>query len=412
MVLTLALQWSVVSLAPRAGYFLVAGTGSSVATEYFGAAQSVGDPAAYCRTYPQAMAQGHHVATHPPGAVLTYWLLLRVYHSRVCPSATFAALAEMVIGAPREAIAQAAASYPGMILAPKDVGAALFCCVTFGTCAALAILPLYRLARHVTRRSTALLVCALFALAPGPVLFFQGLDALIALLCVTGLALATEAVTRGRPAVGAAAGLLLGLCGWITFGAGAAVVVVGASGVWLACRTVTPLRRRAWAAMGAGAVAWLGAMAALHLACGGQLPAIFAQAMRAHRALTWVGFHRDYPTWVLLNLVEIAVFAGFPTVARIVEGGASIASRRAAGLVDVIGLVTLAVLLALNFAGSVRGEVGRVWLFLMPPLMLWAGARLSVPQTARRRPAALALVVTLLQTAALGLALTPVMRPY
>ena len=414
VVLVLAFQWSIASLAPQAGFYLVAGTGSSVATEYFGVARTVRDPWAYCRTYATTQRSGHHVATHPPGAVLTYWLCLRVYDSPSFPRRAFETLSEQVIGAPLGDIASAANSYPGTSLAPGDVGAALFCCLAFGACAALSVLPLYWLARRAATRSTALVVCCLFALTPAPVLFFQGLDAPILLLAVTALASAYEAVTRRSLWAAALCGLALGLMCTMTFGATASLATVGALAGVLLCRVRGADRPRAWAAVGVGAAVWLGIVVALDLACGGRLPAIFSQAMAAHRELTWEGMERRYVTWVGLNLVEFFVFLGLPALVALTAalGHALRSGRRGLHAGELVGLIGLLVLLALDVSGSVRGEVARVWLLLMPPLILWAG--LWVRRALRDAPAAAAatILLSLVQVILLGGFLTPVVLPY
>lgn len=412
--LVFALQIAVASLAPRAGFFLVAGTGSSVATEYFAVARSIGDPWVYCRSYAATQPLGHHVATHPPGAVLTYWLCLRLYDSPLFPGGAFASATDRIVGAPSSEIARAANSYPGGNLSAADVGRAMFCCLALGLCGALTLVPLYWLASRAASRTTAIVVCALFALTPAPVLFFQGLDALVLLLATTATALAYAAVKRQRLGAGAVGGLVLGLLCTITFGATAALVTVGALSLLLIGRLPKTQRRRAGVCAAVGLGVWLAAILTLHLLCGGQLPLIFRQAMDAHRALTWEGFGRSYSTWIGLNVVEFVCFLGFPgfVALGLATGGAVRRRLRGLGDAELIGLVGVCVLLALDLSGSVRGEVARVWMFLMPPLILWAGHRLRRMLTERRSEAILAVVLSLVQALLLGVTLTPVVLPY
>lgn len=409
--LTFALQLSVASLAPQAAFGLIAGTASSVATEYFGVAAGVQDPWAYCRTYAETQREGHHVATHPPGAVLAYRLCLQLRDSPLFPGEAFDALTEQLVGAPREQIAAAVGSYPSTTLAPQQVGAALLCCAIFGLCAALTLLPLYWLASRVASRSTALVVCCLFALSPAPVLFFQGLDAPILLLAATALALAHAAVTRQSTGLGALCGLTLGLMSSVTFGVTAALATIAAVAGVLVFRLAPAERPRAWKAIAGGALVWLACVLVLHVLCDGKLHVIFAQAMAAHRKLTWEGMARGYITWVGLNVVEFAVFLGLPALvavaAQAIRGG-----WRGRPAPELIGLVGVLVLLALNASGSVRGEVGRVWLFLMPPLIVWAGH--WVRRRLRDAPAVAVttLALSLVQVLLLGWLLTPVVLPY
>jgi len=209
-------------------------------------------------------------------------------------------------------------------------------------------------------------------------------------------------------------GLTLGLLCTITFGAMAALATVALAAGLLARRLRVEQRRRAYICLAVGAAIWLAAMVVLHLLCDRKLPLIFTQAMAAHRHLTWAGFHRRYAVWVVLNLVEFACFLGLPTLVAVFAGVGRTARRglSAMGRADLIGLAGLLVLLVLNLSGGVRGEVGRVWMFMMPPLVLVAGAWLSAAPHRKRELALLTAALTLGQLLLLGWALTPIVRPY
>jgi hypothetical protein len=103
------------------------------------------------------------------------------------------------------------------------------------------------------------------------------------------------------------------------------------------------------------------------------------EALFAHREVTVAEQARTYWKWVVMNPVEVAVFAGLPlTLAGL---WAIPEVRRDPGR---RGLNTFLLAAAIAFAlldlsGTVRGEVGRIWLFLMWPLAMAAAPALERP---------------------------------
>ncbi len=408
VVLVFALQWAVVGLADEGTFKLIASTASPVSTEYFTVAWELTDPWEFCRGYADVLADNryHHVATHPPGAVLFYWLCIGI-----CPDRFFEDIATVAVGVHPDLIASLASEIRGVSMVTEQVGPALFSCAVLGLCAALVLVPLHALARSLAGRRVALLACGLYALAPAPILFFQGLDALIALLALTAIALAHSALDRGCWGRGAAAGIVLALACFISFGA---VAAVGVTAVYAALYTLRagPAARRTLLWVGvAGAVGFIVTMGIEHFICGGRLPAIFTQAMASHREFTWVEHSRTYLTWLGMNPLEFAWFMGLPVCVII---GYAIRRLLAEGGTrgSTLGLAALAVLALLVVSGSVRGEVGRVWLLLMPPLIIWAACWLSADAPRKRSLACILGCLMLVQLLVMGATLTPVVMPY
>ncbi len=415
ILLAFALQLAVAGLAPDATFLLIAATASPISTEYFSMAWEITDVGDFLREYPVAMTHSrHHVATHPPGAVLFYWACIRIYQSRLFPQTLFDGFTEIVVGAPRASIASEASALPGVSLDPDGVGPALFSCLVLGACAALSLVPLYHLARAAAGRATALSVCMLFAISPAPVLFFQGLDSFLLLLAATAIALMYLGLRGGRLLWPAVAGVTIGVGFLGSFGAGAAGVVVGLLAVLWALRRQRPGMNWGWLALAAFAAGWVLVVVAGHIAFGMKLHVIFRQGMAAHREVTWIGFQRSYWTWLGLNMVEFGCFLGLPVCVCVIGAAREVAGRgwQALGRADLVGLAGAAALVALNLSGSVRGEVGRVWLFMMPPLVLWAGHWLRSAVPGKGGLAVYTAALTLAQLVFLGLTLTPVVMPF
>lgn len=77
---------------------------------------------------------------------------------------------------------------------------------------------------------------------------------------------------------------------------------------------------------------------------------------------------RSYATWVLFNLWDLGLFLGCPVFVLFCRRVYLARRRGDAGWSSArwITLATCAALLMLNFSGTVRGEVGRIWLPIMP----------------------------------------------
>src|SRR5690606_21926035 len=81
--------------------------------------------------------------------------------------------------------------------------------------------------------------------------------------------------------------------------------------------------------------------------------------------------NRGYFPWVFYNLYDFIIFIGFGVTilygAAVYKWLRSIHKRQKS---DYLLVGTFVMLLMLNLSGSVRGEVGRIWIPLMPFLLL------------------------------------------
>jgi hypothetical protein len=143
-----------------------------------------------------------------------------------------------------------------------------------------------------------------------------------------------------------------------------------------------------WTAAGLAvmAVGWALPWALAYLVWRMDFFALMRFGMDSHYSL--VTARRDYGLWWWMNLADYALWLGPSSLVLGLAGTLWLWRRwRAARFSDLAGLAVVAwfTLLLLNFSGTTRGEVGRLWMFLMPfPVIFslalpWRGhARLAV----------------------------------
>jgi hypothetical protein len=122
-----------------------------------------------------------------------------------------------------------------------------------------------------------------------------------------------------------------------------------------------------------GRAALIGATGAGFLACvvagwldSGANPFVIWRWNLHHHARFYDEYPRTYGLWIWANAVELAIAIGLPTIVWLV-----------AGLMAPRGLpraawATLSVLLLVDLTGRNMGEVARLWILFMPPLLLAA----------------------------------------
>jgi hypothetical protein len=101
------------------------------------------------------------------------------------------------------------------------------------------------------------------------------------------------------------------------------------------------------------------------------------EALRIHRE--FFTEPRAYPLWLAFDPLDLAVFVGLPVAVSLIVAAAHAAERlraRAALSPDeAFRLAALAMLALLLLSGQTRGEVGRIWIPIMPVLLVAALAR-------------------------------------
>jgi hypothetical protein len=406
---------------------------SPVSTTYFAISREVHSVRDYLANYHQIMPTlPYHAATHPPGVTLLF-LAVR----RACAALTPASAAS----SPVIARVQFYADRMGVGFPPEDAAAAIASALLLAMAGSASILPIYLLAGQLAGPRGALCAAALTGSLPALVLLPASADQLVLLAAAVTIWLAYAAWRHSNPALALLPGIAFALGMFVSLGFAAvgawlalwaALGVLGAAGRGEAARR---LLGRAGVALGGFAAVYL----TLFLATGYRAWTVAYLGLFAHRRATTVEFPRTYWKWVLMNPVEMAVFAGLALVVAALWAkvscwaspgllgrsssscptGLGLLGRRSSSCPTGLGLLGrsssscptglglraflvswLIVVAALDLSGTVRGEVGRIWLFLMWPLALAAGEWLS---RAERYAAALTLVVMMQLAQALAM---------
>jgi hypothetical protein len=396
---------------------IIAALWSDVATEYFGAAYQINDARQFGREYaskwqkPASPFQAH-IATHPPGAVLWFYGARRIYEAVPPLQSGFTSLAQSLTRLPMSELQESAAllrhtSSVGMgapappVLPASAIGGALWAAFLLGMSLVITIPAVYGLAAMGgdgdAGEVRGLFAVGLWVLAPAVNLFAFTLDAPIAAGTVWTLFLAAKsmesAATRPKAARGwmLGAGVLLALTSFISIGAlTVGVIVVLALALFRRDQLVPRLLELG----GAFLLTWV----VLALAFSFNPIQVVLNATGVHRYATLS--RRSWAPWTFMNLLMWVPFVGYPLLVCLLrrEKPVSIGAQ--------IGLASLATLLLLTLSGNVRGEVERLWLFLVAPVALWAASAAVSP---RWRGALLGIqaIQTLLMAATLG----PLVRP-
>ena len=345
-----------------------------------------------------------HLSDHPPGPVLLHWAVNRSVRAS-------SALTDALY--PGEGLHRLAERrYARRPLERADLAGVAASALLFRLLAALVVVPAYILGRMAYGPRAGLIGAALAALVPALHVFGPYPDQVQPVIALTVLCLFWRSVDAraGRWPWAAAAGvaLFVGLQFTMAFltlvftmGAIAALRVVralcsvrhaGGGGPGPSAGDAPPADRtwRKWAALGlAGAVGVLVPALAVFLLLDYDVVGVWALCLRKHAGFART-FGRTYWKWALFGPVEVALFAGVPVAMAMLRrasrqaAGCFVRTRRAQGgaeahpfRCDVLLWAVLLTGVALNVSGKGLGEVARLWMFLMPPMAVAAGAGLA-----------------------------------
>ncbi len=360
-------------------------TCSISALPYFGAAIEAGSLQAlvdeYVRDYTRD-AQPERLRTHPPAATAYYLLARRA----ILGSEWLTGLARSVIargGLPPEYADRLAIGRTALPLTADDVAAGtlasilitIFGALTPAACffLATAVLPL----RHALQATVlSAVIPSLLIVAPG----IEGTGVVLALsssgalLWAARLATGSAEAPARRPgalALALLSGLLWAAAILWTVGLLAVALPVGA--VLLRSLLVErDARAGTLLTLGVACAGFVGVHAVIYLVSGYSLPLHLVGIMSSQRDIM-AAAGRDRLTWTWMNLYDFALFLGPAlTIAAIAGTARLVRSIRTADAAAWLCLGGVAALVLLDLSGTTRGEVGRIWVFLMPFFALTA----------------------------------------
>lgn len=356
------------------------------------------DPLAFLRAHarllPQLTQGKKHAATHPPGPVL--W-----YRGALASCERSPILTEMLL-----AMAGVERSDSQRTLGRALRAAALLGALGLGLLGVLTLWPLASLGEALGLAPLpAARIATLWALLPGPALVTPALDATVALAvtaCSVLLARAARSsLLRRTLALAGLAGICGGLGVFTSYGA-VTFLALGALAVIAAASRERPQLIRAISAStlaGAGTVLVAFGVPAL---LGHQPLAALRTALDVHRALFTAP--RSYALWLVFNPLDFALFLGLPVAIAglwaLRHSLRCLVSHVPLGTRARFRLALAAGLLVLLLLGVTRGEVGRLWIPLMPLVLVAAFAEGPEEPSAAEATGIAALVATLTLTIA------------
>jgi len=345
--------------------------GKPGANRYHQAAREIGRLGPVLRDYPQWMRGPHKlIVTHPAGPLTLFWSLNHVFAGHEQAAKRFVGWCEDVLAsgvhvkAPEEASGELFRT-----MSYADLAGAWLASFVLRLVAALAALPAYAMARRLYGREAAFTAAGLVAATPSLLLFSPGLDQLFPAIAATACWLGWTAGERrsvgraGLTGLAISAGLFFSLSFVVVAGWAALLAVAG-----LSRGAARPSGRDLAKLLAGGCVGLLVPAAALYLALGYDSFAVWRQCVAANAKFN-AQSGRAYWTWALIDPVEYLVFLGIPAACLLVSRVASEVGRlprRWVREADWPSLIVAGLLVVLNVAGVNRGEVGRLWMFLMP----------------------------------------------
>ena len=329
---------------------------------YTVAREQMGHPRRFLAEYPGWIEKQDslHIGTHPPGLFVAARVLIDAMEAH--PAA-----ARWAVDFSPSSVASTARLYRENMGLSREHAAALVLtgALTLLACA-LTVVPLYGLARTLLPAPAAWASAAFWPLVPSALLFQPTADTAFPLLSTTALALACRA---GR--VESPRGMILCAASGLVIAAGMAFTLaflpVGlVVAIVLLANPDRTWTRRALLVLATG-VGFLAGTLAWWAATSANPFAIWWTNQKNH-ARFYAEYPRSYLAWVLENPIELAVALGLPATTWAAIG---LGSRRESPRV---AWATFFVLILLTISGKNLSEVARLWLPLMPPLLVASGA--------------------------------------
>jgi hypothetical protein len=317
---------------------------------YFSAVVSVESINEYLRRFPTLMPDFPiHPKRHPPGIPLAFWLARQAFS--LIPSLSRPAAAVLrrfqcdnlwlqSLSDPQVASAWVSIVLPGL--------------------AGLVVLPLYRLGRHFMEKRLALTAVLVYPLIPSVSLFATMWDQLIPLFTTLALLALVKGLEQRRLVLVAGAGVAMSVGTFFSLGMVMGLAVLGLYALFchISQRPVDAQR-----------VVLDGVVFAAGLASVWLVYWLFWEVTVLDIWQVAMSFHFDMKdTYLpgLFHLYDFLVFLGIPLVFLLVRGVWQAFRSSGKGTTHLLALAFGLGLLVIDLSGSSKGEVARVWMFLIP----------------------------------------------
>jgi len=356
-------------------------------TSYFTDAKEISSFRRWSRNFPGSIrGMETHTRTHPPGAVLPFYLSIKVMES--APGLSSAISSWL----PRSEEAK-----QSFRMSDAEVAAGLLMGLVLVLAAAACVPLAYAIARETGPPWMAAAGALLFAAMPAFSHKAPMLDHLLGLIMLVSLWLSITAVTRKQLWRIAAAGAIVGAGLWMgtsLLAAPALCVVYVAAAIYAFRQEGTGMKEPALLML-SFLLIFLGASVGALLLTGATMG---ASPLPVYRAITQVGWKLNnelsgrYSTWMWMafNPYEVLAWSGVPVAAyflrSVVYGGRGIVSRKGKEVRTVVNPWLWALfffLLALDLSGRVVYEASRLVWFCFPLIAIEAAREMPPSETDR-----------------------------
>ena len=373
--------------------YLMAVVASPRSTSYFIEAEQHDDLLHLLRAYPRLMPDMlKHARTHPPGAVLFYRANISLLRRSPSLAAWLRGIVVAISGADFETLRYSLGRIMNRPPPPSaDVVAMWVSALLLAVLSAAVAIPVYLMLRSEAGPLAGLCGALAWSVVPSALNFTPQVDQLLCFIAAWSIALFYLGIESRNERWFAASGACLSLGISISLGLAALALLLATWGVL--CRPGG--WRKTIMAAAAFAIGLLLPLMGTALLLGVDWIEIARVALHLHRVEILEAFPRQYRPWLVWNVLDLLLFAGIPMTGW---WAIHLLRRMRAGLsswttLDRLAIAWIVTLLAVDLSGASRGETARIWLFLLPPIILAAGKELG--QASARGSTALAVSLAL-----------------
>lgn len=346
------------------------------ATGYYDIAkeEAAADPWTFLADYPTWIRSQDalHIGTHPPGLIATHAVLLNLMSRHPAAADLLLATAPSTVAQGfRQVELVKQRSFPRTDRAEMYLVSLLTLLAAAGSVA-----PLYLMARESLPPQLAWVSAAFWPLAPALNMFQPGADAAYPFFSAGALAAAAWSVrVNGAPGFLGWLGIILGIVSGVVMAFGMMFTLAFLPVGLIVALVVLSRRSTLWRRRLA-TIAWIGAGFLVVVGLGWLItradPLVVWRWNLHHHARFYDEYPRSYLSWVIVNPIELAVAAGIPTAVWCLTG--AVADHR---YVPRAAWCALVVVSLANLTGRNMGEVARLWMLFLPPLLTAAGVGLT-----------------------------------